>query len=54
MDMLTVDLTNHPDCSEGSPVELWGEHIAIEEVASGAGTIAYELLTQITDRVHRT
>ena len=44
MDMLTVDLTDVPAAGVGSPVELWGRHISVADVARGAGTIAYELL----------
>ncbi len=51
MDMLTVDLTNHPEVQIGDAVELWGAHIAVERIAQSAGTIGYELLCQITDRV---
>lgn len=54
MDMMTVDLT---DCAReikiGEPVELWGQHIAVETVALSAGTIAYELLCQFSPRVRQ-
>lgn len=52
MDMLAVDLTNHPTVTIGAPVELWGQHILVERIAQAAGTIAYELLCQTTQRVH--
>lgn len=51
MDMLAVDLTNHPTVAIGDPVELWGQHILVERVAQAAGTIAYELLCQTSQRV---
>ncbi|MFJ1267026.1 alanine racemase [Legionella lytica] len=51
MDMLAVDLTEHPDVQPGAPVELWGTHILVERIAKAAGTIAYELLCQISERV---
>ena len=44
MDMLTVDLTDVPQAGEGSRVEFWGEQVPINQVATAAGTIAYELL----------
>lgn len=44
MDMLAVHLGNAPDAAIGSPVELWGKQLPIDEVAKAAGTIAYELL----------
>ena len=47
MDMLTVDLTDIPEAGLGSRVELWGPNISINEVAQGAGTIAYELLCNV-------
>lgn len=51
MDMMAVDLTEHPDIRIGDPVELWGAHILVERIAQSAGTIAYELLCQISERV---
>ena len=53
MDMLTVDLTQAPHIAVGAPVELWGEHVSVDEVAHLAGTISYELLTGVTARVPR-
>ncbi|HWV09500.1 MAG TPA: alanine racemase [Pseudomonas sp.] len=53
MDMLAVDLTDLPDAQIGDAVELWGEHVPVDEVAQAAGTIGYELLTQVTARVPR-
>jgi len=41
----------------GDPVVLWGRGLPVEEIASAAGTIGYELLTGVTRRVrfeHRT
>ncbi len=54
MDMLAVDLTDAPENATGvgAPVELWGEHVAVEEVAAAAGTIPYTLLTAV-HRVRR-
>ncbi|WP_203301291.1 alanine racemase [Marinobacter sediminum] len=53
MDMLAVDLSNAPDAKAGDLVELWGGAVAVDDVASCAGTISYELLTGITARVPR-
>ena len=53
MDMLAVDLTNAPDSKEGDTVELWGRTVGVDEVATCAGTISYELMTGITRRVPR-
>ncbi|MBU6504114.1 MAG: alanine racemase [Betaproteobacteria bacterium] len=46
MDMITVDLTDLPAARVGTPVELWGDRVAVSTVASAAGTVAYELLCQ--------
>ncbi len=51
MDMLAVDLTDHPDIEPGAAVELWGTHILVERIAQAAGTTGYELLCQISERV---
>lgn len=51
MDMLTVDLTEHPDIQAGDLVELWGPNILIERIAKSAGTIGYELMCQTSERV---
>lgn len=53
MDMLAIDITDIPSCGLGSPVELWGDYIKADELASLAGTIAYELFCSITTRVPR-
>lgn len=51
MDMLTIDLSNSPQAKVGTPVEMWGEYIPIDEVAVRAGTIGYELMCGVTSRV---
>lgn len=51
MDMITIDLTGHPDVALGDEVELWGTHVPVETIAQSAGTIAYELLCQMTNRI---
>jgi len=47
MDMITVDLRNQPNARIGDPVVLWGKNLPVEEVASLAGTIGYELLCHV-------
>jgi alanine racemase len=44
MDMLTVDLTDHPAAGLGSRVELWGAQVPVTEVAARCGSSAYSLL----------
>jgi len=51
MDMLTVDLSLIPAAQIGSPVTLWGQGLPVEEVAAAAGTISYELLCAVAQRV---
>ena len=51
MDMLAVDLTPCPQAQIGAPVELWGNHLPVDEVATAAGTLGYELLTALAPRV---
>lgn len=55
MDMLAVDLSPVPRATVGSRVVLWGEGgPAVDEVAKAAGTIGYELLCAVAQRVPRT
>ncbi|MCK5643149.1 MAG: alanine racemase, partial [Gammaproteobacteria bacterium] len=51
MDMICVDLSEQAEAKINNPVVLWGDGLAVEEVAEYAGTIAYELLCGITKRV---
>jgi alanine racemase len=51
MDMLCVDLTQLPNAGVGSPVVLWGEGLPVEDVATAAGTVSYELLCALAARV---
>lgn len=52
MDMITIDLRTLPAAAVGDPVTLWGADLPVEEIASRAGTIGYELLCRIAQRVH--
>ncbi len=51
MDMLCVDARDIPDLKIGESVVLWGEGLPVEEVAAAAGSIGYELLCGVTQRV---
>ena len=54
MDMITVDLSTIPDAIVGSEVVLWGQNgPSADEVAAASGTISYELLSAVTERVPR-
>ncbi|HET6655402.1 MAG TPA: alanine racemase [Gammaproteobacteria bacterium] len=50
MDMIAVDLRGN-DAAVGDPVTLWGRGLPVEEIARAAGTIPYELLCGVTQRV---
>lgn len=51
MDMVAVDVTDFPPIAVGERVELWGPHLAVEELALAAGTIPYELVCGVSQRV---
>jgi alanine racemase len=53
MDMLTVDLTDCFNVKIGDLVELWGKYVLVETIAKSANTIPYELLCQLSPRVHQ-
>jgi alanine racemase len=55
MDMMAIDVTELPPGSvaRGTRAEILGRNIAIDEVASWAGTISYELLTRLGSRYAR-
>lgn len=54
MDLITIDVTGLADVTVGSPVELWGTRLSVDEVARHAGTIGYELLAGLPRRLGRT
>lgn len=51
MDMINLDLTDVPVANVGDRVILWGGHLPIEEIAARAGTIPYELMCRLSQRV---
>jgi alanine racemase len=51
MDLITVDLSEVPEASVGSPVVLWGEGLPVDDVAAAASTVGYELLCALSPRV---
>lgn len=53
MDMLTFDVSDLPNVDVGDLVQLWGDKLAINQVAEHIGTIAYELMTRVSARVPR-
>lgn len=53
MDQFCVDVTDIPDVSIGDVVTIWGPGLPVEEVASIAQTINYEIVCGISKRVPR-
>jgi alanine racemase len=55
MDMMAIDVTDLPAGSvrRGTRAEILGRNISIDEAASWAGTISYELLTRLGSRYAR-
>ncbi len=53
MDMLSVDLQGIDHANIGSMVTLWGKELPVEQIASSAQTISYELVAAISSRVPR-
>ncbi len=53
MDMITIDVTDIPGVTLQDKVELWGRQLPVDEVATCAGTISYELTTRVSTRVPR-
>ncbi len=52
MDQAMVDVTG-ADARPGDIVEVFGEHLPLEELADKLGTITYEILTSVSRRVQR-
>jgi alanine racemase len=53
MDMTMVDVTGHPEIGAGDEVLLFGGELPVAQLAHWAGTIPYEILTGISQRVQR-
>jgi alanine racemase len=52
MDMIAVDVSGvAQEVHVGSPAVLWGRELPVEEIAGHAGTIPYELLCGVSQRV---
>jgi alanine racemase len=51
MDMIAVDVTSAGKITTGSKAVIWGQGLAVEEIARHADTIPYELLCGVSQRV---
>ncbi|MBN9021227.1 MAG: alanine racemase [Rhizobiales bacterium] len=54
MDLMAFDVTDVPEAAHGDWIELFGSHVAVDDVAAYAETIGYELLTGLGRRYART
>ena len=52
MDAVMIDVTDVP-CKVGDTVEIFGEHVPVEQLSEARGTIPYEILTSVAPRVKR-
>jgi alanine racemase len=51
MDMIAVDVTGGARVATGNKAIVWGPGLPVEEIATHAGTIPYELLCGVSQRV---
>ena len=52
MDAIMIDVTD-ATCKVGDTVEIFGEHVPIEQLSEARDTIPYEILTSVSPRVKR-
>jgi len=53
MDMTMIDVTGVEDVREGDDVIIFGKELPVQQLAAWAGTIPYEVMTGISQRVKR-
>ncbi len=53
MDMCMVDISGIPDAKEGDEAVIFDSRLTVTQLASWAGTISYEIMTSISQRVKR-
>jgi alanine racemase len=53
MDMTMIDVTAAQHVREGDEVIVFGNELPIRDLAQWAGTIPYEIMTSISQRVKR-
>ncbi len=53
MDMVMIDVTDIQNVKEGDVVEIFGKHLPIQKIAECCDTIAYEVMTGVSQRVKR-
>lgn len=53
MDMCMVDITDIPEAKEGDEVIVFNRELPVTQLAAWAGTIPYEIMTGVSQRVKR-
>jgi Alr-MurF fusion protein len=53
MDMTILDITHIPGVKEGDEVIVFGPQLSVKQLAKWAGTIPYEIMSSISQRVKR-
>jgi alanine racemase len=53
MDLISIDITDIPDCKIGDWCELWSPELSILENTQKNNLISYELMTKMNRRVKR-
>lgn len=53
MDMCMIDITDIPEANEGDEVIVFGPELPVTRLAEWAGSISYEIMTGISQRVKR-
>jgi Alr-MurF fusion protein len=53
MDMTMLDITDMPGIKEGDEVIVFGPQLSVKQLAQWAGTIPYEIMSSISQRVKR-
>lgn len=53
MDMCMVNISDIPEAKEGDDVIIFGPELPVSDLAKWAGTIPYEIMTSISQRVKR-
>ncbi|PWT74436.1 MAG: bifunctional UDP-N-acetylmuramoyl-tripeptide:D-alanyl-D-alanine ligase/alanine racemase [Bacteroidetes bacterium] len=53
MDMTMIDISTVPEAVEGDEIQIFGKELPVGQIAHWAGTIPYEILTGVSQRVKR-
>jgi alanine racemase len=53
MDMTMINVTDIENVKEDDVVEIFGKHLPIQQIAEWTDTIAYEVMTGVSQRVKR-